>query len=106
MDFFDKIKTWFKKLTTRTPAKQEVKEDRSAQSEINQLIDEHTTLNGEHEQIRKELADIDDKLRLGEIEVAEHDREYRVKLIRTSQIQLRQMEIRARLSDLDSPLPE
>jgi hypothetical protein len=106
MGFFDKIKNWFRKLISTESRAKEVKGDQSVQTEADQLLREHTTLRGEHELIRKELADIDDKFSMGELDVSEHDREYRAKLVRTSQIRLRQMEIRERLKDLGNPLPE
>jgi hypothetical protein len=106
MGFFDKIKNWFRKLINTESKTKEVKGGQSVQNEVDQLLKEHTTLRSEHELIRKELADIDDRFRMGELEAAEHDREYRAKLVRTSQIRLRQMEIHERLADLGSPLPE
>ncbi len=106
MSVFDKIKDWFRKLLSREPQTPEVKGDQSIQTEVDQLLNEHTSLISEYEQIRKELAEIDDKLRIGELEDSEHEREYRAKLVRTSQIRLRQMELRERLADLGSPLPE
>jgi hypothetical protein len=106
MGFFEKIKDWVRKLIGREPQIREVKGDQSVQIEVDQLLNEHTSLSSEYEQIRKELAEIDEKLSMGEFEASEHDREYRVRLVRTSQIRLRQMEIRERLADLGSPLPE
>lgn len=106
MGLFDKIKAWFRKLTSREAQIPEVKGDQEIQTEVDQLLDEYTSLNSEYEQIRKELAEIDGKLSRGEFVAAEHDREYRVRLVRTSQIRLRQMEIRERLADLGTPLPE
>lgn len=106
MSLFDKIKAWFRKLTRREAQVPEVKGDQAIQAEVDQLLDEHTFLSSEYEQIRKELSEIDDKLSRGELVTAEHDREYRVRLVRTSQIRLRQMEIRERLAYLGHPLPE
>ncbi|MFX0077946.1 MAG: hypothetical protein ACFE8O_01790 [Candidatus Hermodarchaeota archaeon] len=106
MGFFEKIKDWFRQLISREPQVQEVKGDQALQSEVDQLLNEHTSLSSEYEQIRKELAEIDDKLSMGELDTTKHDREYRARLVRTSQIRLRQMEIRERLADLGSPLPE
>ncbi|MDO8124525.1 MAG: hypothetical protein Q6364_09125 [Candidatus Hermodarchaeota archaeon] len=106
MGFFDKIKDWFRKLISREPKVSEVKGDQSIQTEVDQLFNEQASLSSEFEQIRKELAEIDDKLGMGELEASEHDREYRERLVRTSQIRLRQMEIRERLANLGSPLPE
>ncbi len=106
MSLFDKIKDWFRKLIRREPQVSDVKGDQLIQTEVDQLLDDHTALSSECEQIRKELAEIDDKLSVGELEASEHDREYRVKLVRTSQIRLRQMEIRERLAYLGHPLPE
>lgn len=106
MSIFEKIKDWFRKLIHREPQVPDVKGDQSVQTEVDQLLHEHTALSSEYEQIRKELAEIDDKLSMGELEASEHDRKYRAELVRTSQIRLRQMEIRERLADLGSPLPE
>lgn len=106
MDFFEKIKAWFRKLISGEPQKPEVQGDQVIQTEVDQLLNEHTSLSSEYDQIRKELAEIDNKFSMGALEASEHDREYRARLVRTSQIRLRQMEIRERLADLGRPLPE
>lgn len=106
MGFFEKISDWFRRLIRREPQVPDVKGDQFIQTEVDQLLGEHTSLSNEYEQIRKELAEMDDKLSMGEIEASEHDRKYRARLVRTSQIRLRQMEIHERLIDLGSPLPE
>ncbi|MFX1300465.1 MAG: hypothetical protein ACFFDE_05945 [Promethearchaeota archaeon] len=106
MSFFEKIRDWFRKLIRREPQVSEGKGNQLIQTEVDHLLNEYTSLSSEYEQIRKELAEIDDKFSMGKVQATEHDREYRAKLIRTSQIRLRQMEIRERLADLGSPLPE
>jgi hypothetical protein len=106
MGFLDKIKTWFRKLTTGETKVAEVKLDQPAKTEVDHLMDEHAKLTAEREQIRRVLAEIDDKYNMGELEAAEHDREYRQNLARAGQIRLRQMEISAKLAELGSPLPE
>ena len=106
MGFFDRIKNWFRKLTTGETEVREVELDQPAKTEVDHLMDEYTTLTNEREQIRLRLAEIDDKYNMGELEAAEHDREYRQQLARAGQIRLRQMEIRANLAELGRPIPE
>ena len=106
MGFFDRIKNWFRKLTSGETEVKEVELDQPAKTEVDHLMDEYTTLTNEREQIRLRLAEIDDKYNMGELEAAEHDREYRQQLARAGQIRLRQMEIRANLAELGRPIPE
>jgi regulator of replication initiation timing len=106
MGFFDKIKNWFRRLTTGEEQVAEVKLDQPVKSEVDILMEEHTALTDEREQIRRKLEEIDEKFNMGELEAAEHDREYRQQLARAGQIRLRQMEISAKLAELGSPLPD
>ena len=106
MGFFDRIKNWFRKLTTGETEVREVELDQPAKTEVDHLMDEYTALTNEREQIRLRLTEIDDKFNMGELEAAEHDREYRQQLARAGQIRLRQMEIRGNLAELGSPIPE
>jgi hypothetical protein len=106
LGFFEKIKTWFRKLTAREPKAREVILDQPVKIEVDRLLGEHTALASEYEQIRLRLVEIDDKLSMGEMGATEHDREYRQQLARAGQIRLQQMEIRAELSELGNPIPE
>lgn len=106
MGIWQKIKNWFRQLTTPETQLKEVKLDKPAKTEVDDLVEENTTLEGERVQIRKDLVQLDEKYNMGEIEAAEHDRHYRQGLARAGQIRLRQIEIRARLAELGSPLPE
>ena len=106
MGFLDKIKRWFRRLTTGEIKVEKVKLDQPTKTEVDHLMEEHTALTTEREEIRRVLVDIDEKYNMGELEAAEHDREYRQQLARAGQIRLRQMEISAKLAELGSPLPE
>ena len=106
MGFFDKIKNWFKRLTTGETEVKEVKLDKTTMTEADHLRNEYTSLVTEREDIRQKLAEIDDKFNMGEMDAAAHDREYRQYLARAGQIRLRQMELRAQLAELGSPIPE
>jgi hypothetical protein len=106
MGFFDKIKNWFRRLTTGETEVKEVKLDKTAKTEADHLQDEYQNLVTERDEIRRKLAEIDEKFNMGQLEAAEHDREYRQFLARAGQIRLRQMEIRSKLAELGSPIPE
>ena len=106
MGIFDRIKNWFRKLTTGETEVKEVELDQPVKTEVDHLMDEYTALSNEREQIRLRLAEIDDKYNMGEMEAAEHDRVYRKQLARAGQIRLRQMELRSILAELGSPIPE
>ena len=65
MGFLDKIKNWFRRLTTGEEEVAEVKLDQPAKTEVDHLMDEHNALTNEREQIRIVLADIDEKYNMG-----------------------------------------
>ncbi len=102
MGYLDRIRNWFRQFFNSEPKTKGLTPEKTVPSEVAQLKNNHHALNEELEEIRKKLAEIDERLNTGEMEGAEHDREYRQYLARAGRIQLRQMEIRARLEELDS----
>jgi predicted nucleic acid-binding Zn-ribbon protein len=101
-----RIRAWFHRVSTGETQVQAVTLDKPARSEADELLEEFKKLNAERNTLRQELTDIDDKFTMGQLQPTEHDKEYRTRLARAGQIRLRQMEIRSRLAELGSPLPE
>ncbi len=106
MGYLDKIRGWFRQFFRYDSKVKDLSSEKSGLEEIDQLKKHYQELNQELEEIRLQLSKIDEQLNIGQIERAEHDREYRQNLARAGRIQIRQMEIRARLEDLESPIAE
>jgi hypothetical protein len=100
-----RIKAWFRRVTTGETQVQAVALDKPARGEADELLEEFEKLNAERNTLRQELTDIDDKFKMGQLQPAAHDKEYRTRLARAGQIRMRQMEIRSRLAELGRPLP-
>ena len=58
MGFFEKIKNWFKRLTTGETEIKEVKLDKTTKTEADHLQDEYTNLANEREDLRKKLEEL------------------------------------------------
>jgi predicted nucleic acid-binding Zn-ribbon protein len=105
MGIVQRIKAWFRRVTTGETQVQAVTLDKPARGEVDDLLEEFEKLNAERDTLRQELTDIDGKFNMGQLKAVEHDKEYRTRLARAGQIRLRQMEIRSRLAELGRPLP-
>lgn len=125
LGFFDRIKSWFtRKAKPSSPSPQTSPsppgfvravsahgvDSVSAPvvtpvTEVDVLMQEHVQLEDERTRLSQEIAVVDSRYLAGEIEAADRDRAYRMRLARAGSIRVRQMEIRSRLAEMGYEVP-